>query len=128
MTVTPFRSACFFSTDNGATVQRRANASEETQYPLPASTTNVFRFDETQSNNAGLIQQWASNSSLFTMAGSQVLVGGQPAEFDPPGLVFQASENCAALVSKAANTVDAFTREEVAQLVAATFHALGRLV
>lgn len=133
MTVTPFRSACFFSTNNGQTVQRRVSAADEGglppafQGPLPPGVTNIFRFDETQPNNAGLLTQWAANAALFTMAGSQVLVDGQAAEFDPPGLLFQAQENCEALISKAANTEDAFTREEVAQIGAAAFRALGRL-
>jgi hypothetical protein len=128
MNTTPFRSACFFSTDNGSTVQRRASASEEQSFPLPIGVTNLFRFDETQTNNAGLSAQWASNSAPFTMAGSQVLVDGQPAAFDPPGLLFKALENSAALWSKMENTPDALTREELAQLGAISFSAKGLLV
>jgi hypothetical protein len=128
MTVAPFRSACFFSTNNGQTVERRVSAQEEQMAPLPGNVTNVFRFDEKQPNNAGLVNQWATNAALFTMAGSQVLVNGQPAEFDPPGLLFQALENAAPLFSKLANTQDALTREEQAQLGALAFRANGLLV
>lgn len=120
-----FRSACFFSTDNGATVQRRANAVFELTQPLPGNVTNLYRFDETQPNNAGLLAQWSANASIFTMAGSQVLVSGQPAAFDPPSLAFTALENAEALYSKASNTGDAFSREEQAYILALAFRALG---
>lgn len=127
MPMQPFRSACFFSTDNGATVQRRQSAQEEQTAPLPASVTNLFRFDGTQPNNIGLMAQWAANATLFTMAGAQVLVDGQPAEFDPPGLLHEALENASALFSKLQNTSDALTREEQAQLGAIAFRAAGLL-
>lgn len=127
MAFAPFRSACFFSTDNGATVQRRASAADEQQFPLPQTVTNLYRFDGTQPNNVGLLTQWATNAALFTMAGAQVLVDGQPAEFDPPGLLHEALENAAALFSKLQNTSDALTREEQAQLGAIAFRAAGLL-
>lgn len=127
MPMAQFRSACFFSVNNGTTVQRRANSQDEQQFPLPGNVTNLYRFDEKQPNNAGLLTQWESNSAVFTMAGSQVLVSGNPAEFDPPGLLFQGLENAAALFSKLENTQDALTREEQAQLGAIAFRAAGLL-
>lgn len=125
MASTQFFSACFFSTNNGQTVQRRASAAEEKSAPLPNTVTNVLRFDETQPNNAALSASWASNSTPFTMTGSQVNVNGVAAAFDPPGLLFQALQNAAALYSKAANTSDAFTRDEQAQLLALSFRGAG---
>jgi hypothetical protein len=128
MATAPFRSACFFSTNNGQTVQRRTSAQEELAFALPANVTNIFRFDEKPVNNAGLLTQWEANASVFSMSGSQVLVDGSPAEFDPPGLLFQAMENAAALFTKMENTNDALTREEQAQLGAIAFRAAGLLV
>ncbi len=122
LTVAPFRSACFFSVNNGATVQRRISAAEEEMNALPANVTNLFRFDETQVNNKGLLAQWAANSAAFTMAGSQVLVDEQPAEFDPPTLMFEALESAEALWAKL-NTNDALTQEEQARLGALNFRA-----
>ena len=122
MTVVPFRSACFFSSNNGQTVSKRSNAAEEAMSPLPAGVTNLYRFDESQVNNAGLLTQWGANSTAFTMAGSQVLVDGEPAAFDPPSIVYEALENAAALWAKL-NSQDALTQEEQAQLGALTFRA-----
>lgn len=121
----PFRSACFFSTDNGSTVQRRASASNEQQFPLPPSTTNLLRLDESQANNAALLAAWANNSTPFTMSGNNLLVSGQIAGIDPPGLVFEALQGAADLFTKLATTNDALTREEQAQLGALIFRALG---
>lgn len=121
----PFRSACFFSTDNGATVQRRTSATNENFAPLPGGVTNLFRFDETQVNNQGILQQWENNAAAFTMAGSQVLIDNQPAAFDSPSLAFTALEHGQALWSKATETNDAFTREEQAYIMALAFRALG---
>lgn len=120
-----FRSACFFSLDNGATVRRRASAAEEQQNPLPAGVTNLLRLDETQPNNAALLAAWGVNSTPYTMSGNNLLVSGQPAGIDPPALLYTALESAAALYTKAAATQDAFTREEQAQLLALSFHALG---
>lgn len=130
MNAAPFRSACFYSTNNGQTVQARTSPSNESQNPIPANppVTNIYRFDETQPNNAGLLSQWNSNSTPFSMSGAQVLVDGDPAEFDPPDLLYRALENWAALWSKMQNTNDAFTREEMAQLGAIGGRALGLLV
>lgn len=128
MAIAPFRSACFFSTDNGATVQRRASAAEEAQFSLPNTVTNLYRFDETQANNAALSAAWQNNATQFTMSGNTVLRNGQAAGFDPPGLLFQALQNAAALWTKAESTVDAFTREEQAQLLAIGFSAKGLFV
>lgn len=129
MAFPPFRSACFFSTDNGATVQRRASAAEESApgFSLPSGVTNLYRFDEEPVNNKALSTLWESNASAFTMSGNQVLVNGQAASFDEPGLVFVALQNATALWSKAQNTSDAFTREEYAQMLALGFRALGYL-
>lgn len=120
-----FRSACFFSTDNGSTVQRRPNAAEELAHPLPAGVTNLLRLDETQPNNAGLLTSWANNSTPFTMSGNSLLVDGQLAGIDRPGLLFRALENADALYSKAQNTEDAFSREEEAQQLAISFRGAG---
>lgn len=122
-----FTSACFFSTDNGATVQRRASAADEQAHPLPGNVTNLLRLDETQSNNAALLAAWVTASQTFAMSGNSLLVSGQPAGIDPPGLVFEALENAQALYSKAANTTDPFTRDELAQILAVSFRALGLL-
>lgn len=123
-----FRSACFFSTDNGATVQCRVSSASEAQYPLPNTVTNLLRFDETQPNNAALITAWNANASQFTMSGSTVLKAGQAAGFDDPGLLFRALQNADSLYTKASTTSDAFTREEQAQLSAISFRALGLIV
>lgn len=121
----PFRSACFFSTDNGATVQRRASALEEANASLPPNPTNLLRLDEKQPNNAALLAAWATNSAPFTMSGNNLLLSGQPAGIDPPGLLFEALEGAEALYTKASQTQDAFTREEQARLLAISFRALG---
>lgn len=121
----PFRSACFFSTDNGSTVQRRASAAEEQTFALPAGVTNLLRLDETQTNNAALLTAWASNSAPFTMSGNNLLIDGNLAGIDPPGLLFKALENASDLYTKLVSTNDALTREEQAQLGAIAFHALG---
>lgn len=123
----PFRSACFFSIDNGATVQRRASAAEEGQYPIPAGVTNLLRLDETQANNAALLAAWASNSTPFTMSGNNLLVSGQTAGIDPPGLVFESLQNAASLFTKLSTTNDPLSREEQAQLGAVAFRAAGLL-
>ena len=123
----PFRSACFFSTDNGATVQRRTSPANEEQFPLPPGLTNLFRFDHEPANNAALLAAWAADASRFTMSGTTVLVDDSPAGFDPPGLLFRGLENAEALFSKLTNTSDALTREEQAQLGAVAFHAAGLL-
>lgn len=124
-TVQPFRSACFYSTDNGATVSKRVSAVEEAAFPIPANPTNLFRFDEKGTNNLALITAHSANSALFSMSGSTVLVDGLPAGFDPPGLLFRALQNSASLYSKLESTPDALTREEQAQLGAIGFRALG---
>ena len=123
----PFRSACFFSTDNGATVQRRATRAEEQSFALPGGVTNLLRLDETQPNNAALLAAWATNSTPYTMSGNNLLVNGQAAGIDPPGLVFEALEGAEALFVKLSTTSDALTREEQARLGALTFRALGLL-
>ncbi len=123
--VQPFRSACFFSTDNGATVERRTSAANEQMVPLPSGVTNLYRFDERPANNTALLALWESNSSRFTMSGNTVLVDGLPTGFDPPGLLFRALQNAATLYAKAESTPDAFTREEEAQIKAIAFRALG---
>lgn len=123
----PFRSASFFSTDNGVTVQRRVSAAEEQARPLPAGVTNLLRLDESQPNNAALLAAWANNSTPFTMSGNNLLVDGQPAGIDPPGLLYEALESAESLYSKAANTSDAFTREELAYLAVLSFRANGLL-
>jgi hypothetical protein len=120
-----FASACFFSTDNGQTVQCRHDASAEEAHPLPADVTNLLRLDEQQPNNAALLAAWTANAAPFSMSGNTLLVSGQPAGIDPPGLLYRALENAEALYSKAANTNDPFTREEQAQLLALDFHANG---
>ncbi len=125
MAFPPFRSACFFSTDSGATVQARFSPQVEQIQPLPPGITNIYRFDHTQPNNAGLISQWQANSAAFSMAGSQVLINGQPAAFDPPSLAFVALQNGQALWSKATETNDPFSREEQAYMMALAFRALG---
>ncbi len=98
--IKPFTSAVFFSTDNGTTVQRRANATEEEQNPLPGGITNIFRFDESQSNNASLSSLWEADASRFTMSGNTVLRDGQTAGFDSPGLLYRALENAADLFTE----------------------------
>lgn len=121
-----FRSACFYSLDNGATVRRKANAAEEQSFPLPTTgVTNLLRLDETQPNNAALLAAWAVNATPYTMSGNNLLVSGQPAGIDPPGLLFTALQNAAALYSKASTTQDAFTRDEQAQLLALSFRGAG---
>lgn len=121
-----FHSACFFSTDNGATVGMRPNAAQETgPGAVPANTTNLYRFDETGPNNAALIAAWIANSTQFTMSGNTVLKNGQLCGFDPPGLLFRALQNADSLYTKMNTTVDALTREEQAQLGAISFRALG---
>lgn len=111
-----FRSACFFSTDNGATVQRRDSAQAEKFSPLPSGVTNLLRLDETQPNNTALLASWASNSAPFTMSGNNLLVSGQAAGIDPPGLAFEALAGWNDLMTKAESTADPFSREEVARL------------
>lgn len=111
-----FRSACFFSTNNGATVGRRANAAEEKSAPLPNNVTNLLRLDETQPNNAALLAAWANDSAPFTMSGNSVLVNGQVAGIDPPSLAYEALENFNNLLVKS-GTSDAWTQGEVAQVV-----------
>lgn len=128
MSIKPFRSACFFSTNNGSTVQRRANATEEQQAPLPGNVTNLLRLDESQTNNKALLDAWAANSTPFTMSGNNLLVNGQVAGIDPPGLLFQAIENASAIWSKLESTPDALTREEQAQIAAISFSAKGLLL
>ena len=124
--VQPFRSACFFSTDNGATVQRRTSANDESgPNALPSGVTNLYRFDEKPSNNAALLALWETDSSRFTMSGNTVLVDDLPAGFDPPGLLFRALQNASVLYAKMESTPDALTREEQAQLGAIGFRALG---
>lgn len=125
MAIPAFKSACFFSTDNGVTVQRRSSANDEKFNPLPGGVTNLYRFDESLVNNQGLLTQWTANAAAFTMAGSQVLVSGDPATFDPPSLAYEALQNAEALYSKATSTNDAFTREEQAYIMALAFRALG---
>lgn len=111
-----FYSACFYSTNNGATVGRRVSADDEKTAGLPSGITNILRLDETQPNNAALLAAWAANSSTFTMSGNTVLVSSQPAGIDPPSLLFSALQGLADQVTKANSTEDAWTREEVAQL------------
>jgi hypothetical protein len=123
----PFRSACFFSTDNGATVRRRANAAEELSFPLPVNVTNLLRLDETQANNAALLAAWVVDSTKFAMSGSTLNYNGSPAGIDPPGLVFAALANAASLFTKLTTTTDPLTREEQAQLGAIAFRAAGLL-
>lgn len=125
MTVKPFHSACFFSIDNGATVQRRANAAEEESFPLPANVTNLYRFDEGQTNNAAVSADWEVNSTPYTMAGNTLLKNGSEVGFDPPGLLYNALKNAATLYSKLESTPDALTREEQAQLGAIGFLGAG---
>lgn len=123
-----FYSACFFSLDNGATVQRRASGAEEQHSALPAGVTNLLRLDETQPNNKSLLDGWAAptpGSAAYKMSGNNLLVSGQTAGVDPPGLIFSALQNAQSLYSKATTTPDAFTREEQAQILALTFRALG---
>lgn len=121
MSVKPFTSAVFFSTDNGATVQRRSSGMEEEQAPLPGNVTNIFRFDETQPNNAATSALWASDATRFTMNGNTVLLDDDPIGFDPPGLLFEALENAADLWTKLSETPDALSRQEQAQLGALSF-------
>lgn len=124
--VQPFRSACFFSTNNGATVQRRESAAAESgQGALPNNVTNLYRFDEIPANNAALIALWVVDASRFTMSGNTVLVDGLPAGFDPPGLLFRALQNASVVYAKLESTPDALTREEQAQIAAIGFRALG---
>lgn len=120
-----FKSACFFSTDNGATVQKRTSAADENFQPLPPGVTNIYRFDETQTNNAGILTQWFANAAAFSMTGSQVFVSGQAAAFDPPSLAFEALQNANTLWVKASETSDPFSREEQAYIMALAFRALG---
>jgi hypothetical protein len=127
MPIPAFASACFFSVNNGATVQNRLSAQDERARPLPSGVTNIFRFDETQTNNHGLITQWSANSAAFSMVGSQVLVSGDPASFDPPSIAWTALEQAQSLYSKMVDTNDAFTREDMANMMAMTFRALGYL-
>jgi len=124
-----FRSACFYSTDNGLTVRRKANAAEEQSFPLPAPPvlTNLLRLDENQPNNQALLTLWQSNSQQFTMSGGALLVNGQPADIDPPGLVFTALQNLNNLVAKAA-TNDPWTQQEVAQIVGIEAFLIGNIV
>jgi hypothetical protein len=128
MAIKPFRSACFFSTDNGATVQRRASAAEEGLIPLPSGITNLVRFDEMQPNNASVSADWATNSTPYTMAGNTLLKNGSEVGFDPPGLLYRALQNAQALFTKLESTPDALTREEQAQLGAISFRAAGLFV
>lgn len=128
MAVKPFRSACFFSTNNGATVQRRVNAADEDMNPVPVGATNLYRFDEKPANNAALLAAWLADSTKFTMSGNTVIYDGQEAGFDPPGLLFRALENAQALFTKLESTPDALTREEQAQLGAISFSAKGLLL
>lgn len=123
--VQPFRSACFYSADNGATVSKRSNAAEEGSFPLPSGVTNLYRFDEKGTNNAALILAHTADASRFSMSGSTVLVDDLPAGFDSPGLLFRALQNSAILYAKLESTPDALTREEQAQLGAIGFRALG---
>lgn len=124
-TVQPFRSACFYSTDNGATVSKRVSAVEEATFPIPNVLTNLYRFDEKGANNAALLLAHTADASRFSMSGSTVLVDGLPAGFDSPGLLFRALQNSAILYTKLESTPDALTREEQAQLGAIGFRALG---
>lgn len=124
-TVQPFRSASFYSTDNGATVSKRSSAAEEGSFPIPAGVTNLYQFDEKPANNAALLALWATDASRFTMSGNTVLVDELPAGFDPPGLLFRALQNAAVLYGKLESTPDALTREEQAQLGAIGFRALS---
>jgi hypothetical protein len=98
------------------------SAVDEKSNPIPATPpiTNIYRFDETGVNNQGLLNQWGSNASLFAMAGNQVLVNGQAAQFDPPSLTWLALQNAAAQFAKSL-TADAFSQVEDAQLRALVF-------
>lgn len=122
----PFRSAVFFSTNNGETVQRRASAAEELSTgPLPANVTNMLRLDEKQPNNAALLALWVNASNRFTMSGNILLLDGNPAGIDTPGLLFRALQNADVLFNKMSTTPDALTREEQAQIGAISFRAAG---
>lgn len=121
----PFYSACFYSTDNGATVGRRVNAAENQFAGLPNNLTNLLRLDPSQPNNAALLAAWAVDASQFTMSGNTLLQNGQPCGIDEPSLLFRAMENADALYTKANSTPDAFTREEQAQQMALNFRSLG---
>lgn len=121
----PFYSACFYSTDNGATVGRRANANENQFAGLPANVTNLLRLDPSRPNNAALLSAWANDASQFTMSGNALLRNGEPCGIDAPSLLFRAMENADALYTKATTTPDAFTREEQAQQMALNFRSLG---
>lgn len=120
-----FHSACFFSTDNGATVQARISAASELAHPLPSGVTNIFRFDETMPNNAALLAAWGVNATPFTMSGNTVLRSGSAAGFDDPGLLYRALQNADSLFTKASTTGDAFSREEQAQYLALSFRGAG---
>lgn len=114
--------ATFRANAAGEILQFLATAQQEQQNPNPpAGTAYTLRFDET--TNAGIVTAYNANSNTFAMPGGTLTQSGTPVTINPPGLLFEALENAAALATKAVETNDAFTRQEVAWLIAIAFRS-----
>lgn len=89
----------------------------------PAGTAYTLQFDE--ETNTGLITAYQSNAAQFRMDGGTLTQNGTPATVNPDGLIYAAFRDRIALLAKARETTDPFTRQEVALILGLAFRANG---
>lgn len=116
----------FYTTSaSGSPVEYRSEAMISGSPPGPPPANRVYekRFDE--DTNAGLVSAFNGNPQAFSMVGGTVAQSGTPVTFADDGSYFAAKLRAPALLSKAKFTGDAFSREEIADIMAIAFHADG---
>lgn len=115
--------ARFRALANGDIVQFLGTYEQEKTVQAPPGTTYQLQFDE--STNAGLIAAYQQNGNQFRMDGGTLTQNDVPATINPDSLFYAAFRDRANMLSKAAETADPFTREEVARILAVTFRLAG---
>lgn len=116
--------ALFRANAAGDILQFLSTYLQEKQFATPpAGTAYSLQFDET--TNAGLIAAYNANSAQFRMDGGTLTQNDVAATINPPALFYAAFQDRAAMLAKANETNDPFTREEVARILAVAFRIAG---
>lgn len=116
--------AVFRANADGEILQFLSTYTQEKQFPTPPpEVVYSVQFDEV--TNPGLIAAFNANANQFRMDGGTLTQNDTPATINPDALVYAAFRHRAEMLSKANDTNDPFTREEVARILAVAFRVAG---
>jgi hypothetical protein len=109
---------------SGEIVQFLVSQSDAENVTPHPDTIYTLSFDPT--TNPGLVASYNQNSAPFAMVGGTLTESGTPVTINSPSMLHTAFSNLPILISKL-QTGDAFTTNELKQLLTVLLHHAGHL-